>query len=191
MRALLRLYKRRLSYRARRTRVRGRPGYLLTRKLGPDSYTLAWVERGVVYSLGTGTARKISVADLRKMAAGLERVGAAYSGSSSDPQSGTGASAVTTESTVTVYLEFQANCTTPGSSEPVVYAGSASVPLLAHQGDGFAFDIARYSRRGSLRWEGTVTGTISPSSIVLDVRPSGTFDGYSCSGAETLTLERR
>jgi hypothetical protein len=183
MRPLLR-ERRRQGYRARGTRIRGQRGYLLKRSLGPDSYELAWVERGVVQSVATGTARNISVAALRRIAARLERVGGSYLGSSSDPESGTGGTAVTTERTVTLYLDFQGTC-----ADTTVRGGSASVTLLPRQGDGFAFDIAR--QRGSGRWEGTVTGTVSSSAITLDVRPTGTFDGMSCSGAETLVLERR
>src|ERR671919_2146524 len=41
----------------RRTRVRGRRGYLLTRRVGIRTRELAWVERGLVYSLGSGTPR--------------------------------------------------------------------------------------------------------------------------------------
>src|SRR5688572_7380172 len=44
---------RRLGFRARRTRVRGRRGHLLTRRLGPRQWSLVWAERGVVYTIGT------------------------------------------------------------------------------------------------------------------------------------------
>jgi hypothetical protein len=143
------------------------------------------VERGVVYTLGSGTPRRVSLSELRKMAAGLERVGASYLGSSSDPDSETSAVAVTTQRTVTLNLDFQANCAAPGSPYPSIRAGSTSVTLLERQGDSFAFDITRDG------WEGSVTGAVAPSAITLDVRTSGTFDGMSCSGAETLTLDRR
>ena len=62
--------------------------------------------------------------------------------------------------------------------------------LTKRDGDRFAFDIAEH-RKGSGAWEGTVTGTISRSAITLDVQPRGTIDGDVCSGAQTLTLDRR
>ena len=57
-------------------------------------------------------------------------------------------------------------------------------------GDRFAFDIAEH-RKGSALMEGTVTGTITPSAITLDVRARGTIDGDVCDGAQTLTLDQR
>jgi hypothetical protein len=179
---------RRQSATSRKTRIRGRRGYLFTRRSGPTSRTLAWVERGVVYTLSSGTPRRVSLTELRRTAAGLEPVGASYLGSSSDPDSGTSGVAVTTQRTVTLHLDFQANCAAPGSPYPSIRAGSTSVTLLKREGDSFAFDIDDSRQR---EWEGTVSGTVSPSAITLDVRPRGTFDGNSCSGAETLTLERR
>ena len=192
MSALLRVEQQRYSYRAQRTRVRGRAGYLLTRKLGPDSYSLAWVEGGQVYSLGTGTARRISVADLRRTTAGLQRVGGAYRGTHPDPDNGSYALAATTERTISLRVEWTGTCTAPGSSASTAYAGQAEVVLRAQRGDSFSFDIAGNRPRRSPPWEGTVSGTISPSTITLEVRAHGTIDGQDCnSGPLTLTLERQ
>jgi len=185
MRALLRDH-RRLGFRAPRpTRVRGHRGYLLTRRLGPLTRTLAWVERGVVYSIGSGTPRKISLANLRSTAHGLDRLERDWIGGSSDPDSSSGAFAVTTEHTVSVDVEFEASC----AFSPRV--GQAGVTLMRRSGNRFAFDIAEH-RKGSDPWAGTITGTISPTAITLDIRATGTIDGEACdSGPVTLTLDRR
>lgn len=191
MRALLRDH-RRLGFRApRKTRVRGHRGYLLTRKLGPTTRTLAWVERGVVYSIGSGTPRKITLADLRSTARGLDRLGRDWLGGSGDPDSSSEGFAFTTAHTITVAVSFEASCTPPGSSAASIRVGQARVTLLRRQGDGFAFDIAEH-RVGSDPWTGTVTGRISPAAITLDVHANGTVDGEVCdSGPVTLTLDQR
>ena len=41
-------------------------------------------------------------------------------------------------------------------------------------------------------WAGTVTGTISPDAITMEVRASATIEGEACdTGALTLTLDQR
>ena len=187
MRAFLREHRQRLGFRARRTRIRGHRGYLLTRRLGPLQRTLAWVERGVVYSVGSGTPRKVSLAHLRSTARGLDRLGRDWIGGSGNPDSGSYGFAVTTERTITVSVSFEANCGSAGS----VRAGQAQVTLMRRQGNGFSFDIAE-RRVGSDPWAGSVTGTISATAITLDVRATGTIDGEVCdSGPLTLTLDDR
>ena len=187
MRALL-SDQRRLGFRPRATRIRGHRGYLLTRRLGPVSRTLAWVERGTVYTIGSGTPRKVSLAQLRSTSGGLDRLGGAWIGASSDPDNSSEAFAVTTAHTVSVNVAFEANCAAPGSSAGTLRVGQAGVTLMRRQGNGFAFDIADH-RRDSAPWAGTVTGTISPTAITLQVRATGTIEGYVCdSGPVVLTL---
>jgi hypothetical protein len=187
MRAFLRDHRQRLGFRARRTRIRGHRGYLLTRRLGPLQRTLAWVERGVVYSIGSGTPRKVSLAHLRSTARGLDRLGRDWIGGSGNPDSSSYGFAVTTARTITVSVAFEANCGSAGS----IRAGQAKVTLMRRQGNSFAFDIADH-RVGSDPWAGTVTGTISPSAVTLDVRATGTIDGEACdSGPLSLTLDQR
>lgn len=191
MRALLRERRRQGYSSQRRTRVRGHRGYLLKRPLGIKSRDLAWVEGGVVYSLGSGTPRKVSVRALRSTAAGLDRLERDYFGGSADPDSSSGASAVTTRRTVTTRVEFEAQCVAPGSTEPTVRAGSAEVALLRRQGNSFSFDIATH-RTSDEPWSGTVTGTISPDAITMEVRASATIEGEACdTGALMLTLDQR
>jgi hypothetical protein len=191
MPALLRDH-RRLGFRApRRTRVRGHRGYVLTRRLGPLTRSLAWVEGGVVYAIGSGTPRKISLAQLRSTARGLDRLERDWIGGSSNPDSSSEGFAVTTEHTVTADVTFEASCAAPGSSVTTVRAGQAGVTLMRRRGNSFAFEIADH-RRGADPWSGTVTGTISPTAITLDVRATGTIDGDVCdSGPVSLTLDRR
>jgi hypothetical protein len=187
MRALLRDH-RRSGFGARATRIRGRRGHLLTRRLGPVTRVLAWVEGGVVHSVGSGTPRRVSLAHLRSTARGLDRLERDWAGSSADPNSSSEAFAVTTERTVTASVSFEANCAPPGSSAGIVRAGQAAVTLLRRDGNRFSFDIAEH-RTGSDPWAGTVTGTISPTAITLEMHATGTIDGDVCdSGPLTLTL---
>jgi hypothetical protein len=191
MRALLRERRRQGYSSQRRTRIRGHRGYLLKRPLGIKSRDLAWVEGGVVYSLGSGTPRKVSMRALRSTAAGLDRLERDYFGGSADPDSSSGATAVTTRRTVTARVDFEARCLAPGSTEPTVRAGSAEVVLLRREGNSFSFDVATH-RTGEEPWGGTVTGTISPDVITMDVRASATIEGEACdTGALTLTLDQR
>ncbi|MGZ8634625.1 MAG: hypothetical protein ACXWZZ_12350 [Solirubrobacteraceae bacterium] len=187
MRALLSDH-RRLGFRPRAARIRGHRGYLLTRRLGPVSRTLAWVEGGTVYTIGSGTPRKVSLAQLRSTARGLDRLGGAWIGASADPDNSSEAFAVTTARTVSVNVSFEASCAPPGSSAATLRVGQAGVTLLRRRGNGFAFDIAAH-RRDSAPWAGTVTGTISPTAITLQVRATGTIEGDVCdSGPLVLTL---
>lgn len=173
--------RRREGYTSRsRTRVRGRRGYLLVRRLGTRTRELAWVERGVVYTAGSGTPRKVSLKALRSTVAGLDRLERDYFGSAADPDNSSNATAVTTEKTVTATVEFEAQCASG------VRAGSVEVTLLRRQGDAFTFAI------DSAPWTGTVNGAITPDAITLDIRATGTVEGEACdTGALTLTLDGR
>lgn len=191
MRALLRERRRQGYASQRRTRVRGHRGYLLTRRLGPRSRDLAWVERGVVYSLGSGTTGKVSLRALRSTAAGLDRLERDYIGGAADPDNSSGAVAVTTKRTVTALVDFEAQCSAPGSTAVSVRVGTAEVTLLRREGDAFSFDIAT-DLRSEEPWTGTVTGTISPAAITLDIRATATIEGEVCdTGALSLTLDDR
>ena len=184
--------RRREGYASRhRTRVRGKRGYLLTRRSGPRTRELAWVEGGVVYTLGSGTTRKVSLKALRSTATGLDRLERDYFGGAADPDNSSGATAVTTKHTVTAIVSFEAQCAAPGSTAVSVRAGEAEVTLLRRQGDAFSFDIDSH-RQGSEPWTGTVTGTITPDAITLDIRATATIEGENCdTGALTLTLDGR
>lgn len=179
--------RRREGYTSRkRTRVRGRRGYLLTRRLGPVTRELAWVEGGVVYTAGSGTPRKVSLRALRRTVAGLDRLERDYFGGAADPDNSSDALAVTTRRTVTTTVSFEAQC-----AAGTVRVGTAEVTLLARQGDAFSFDIDSH-RVGSEPWTGTITGTISPDAITLDVRATATIEGELCdTGALVLTLDGR
>ena len=193
MRALLRDHRRLGFESPRRTRVRGSRGYLLTRRLGPTVRVLAWVEGGVVYSVASGTPRKVSLGQLRSTARKLDRLERDWFGGASDPDDSSEAFAVSTERTVTVHVSFEAGCLRPGATEPTIRVGQAGVTLLARNGDNFAFDVAEH-RRGTdgVQWTGTVTGTIAPTGITLQVQATGTSDGDVCdTGPLTLTLDQR
>jgi hypothetical protein len=182
---------RRLGFKPRRTRVRGHPGYLMTRRLGPTQRSLVWVEDGLVHTLGTGTPRKVSLEQLRATAAGLEHLERDYMGTPADPDNSSEGHAVTTEHAITAYVTWEAQCVAPDGSPAGLRAGSARVTLLSHRENAFAFDIAQH-RVGKDAWSGGVSGTISPAAIALTIRAAGSFDGLTCdTGALTFPLDRR
>jgi hypothetical protein len=180
---------RRLGFTARRTRVRGHRGHLLTRHVGRTQWLLLWVEDRRVYTLATGTPRKVPLKKLRATAARLESLGHGYIGTTSDPDSSAEAFAVTTAKTVTARVTWEARCVASDGSDAGIRAGNAAVTLLGRGASTFAFDIAEH-RDGSDPWNGSVSGVISPASIRLTVRASGTIDGYACdSGPLSYVLD--
>ena len=188
--AALRENTRRLGFKAQRTRVRGRPGYLLTRRLGPTQRTLLWVEDGRVYTLATGTPRKVSLKQLRATATGLDHLGRWYIGAA-DPATSTEGNAVTTERTVSVQATWEAQCVAPDGSPQGVRVGSAKVTLLPHKANAFAFDIAP-NQVDTDAWSGNVSGTIAPAAITLNIRATGSFDGLLCdSGPLSFAIPAR
>jgi hypothetical protein len=190
LRAALREHTRRLGFEARRTRVRGRAGYLLTRRLGPTVRELLWSEGGRVYVLGSGTSKTVSLKALRATAAGLDPLERDYVGGGGDPDLGNGAVAVTTEHTITIDVSWGARCTL-GGMPAADHGGSAHATLLRRQGARFGFDIAQF-RTGELAWAGSVSGTIGPDAIALSMQASGVFDGATCdTGPVTYALDQR
>jgi hypothetical protein len=184
--------QRRLGFgKPQRLRIRGRRGYLSTRRHGPVVRVLAWSEGGVVYTVASGTPRKVSLGGLRSTAEALDRLEGAWIGGSADPESSSEGFAVTTARTITASVAFQATCAPPGAPEATIQrVGRAAVTLIRRDGERFAFDIAQ-NRRGSGLWEGTVTGTISPAGVTIELRATGTVEGDACdTGPVTLTLAR-
>lgn len=164
----------------RSLRVRGRRALLFTAHRERD---LIWSEGGRIFDMGSGTPRKVSVAQMRATAAHLEPLGHYYIGGSSDPNSSADAELATTAHTFSLRMEFNANCTfTP-------HAGQAEVFTAPLRGGSFSFDVAQH-RVGAAPWTGTVSGTVGADSATVQYQVAGTIDGESCSGAETLTLPR-
>lgn len=191
MRATLALYRKN-AYRVRPARVRGRAGYRLTRTLGGvGSAFLVWREDGRIYSIGTGTTRKVSLAQLRRTAAGLDALERDYIGAPEDPDDASSGFAVTTERTISLDVEWQARCVTPGSTETTPRVGGATVTLLPRAGDAFRFDIAPHLTRPG-PWTGTVSGTIAPDQVVVEIAASGVFGASTCdTGPLTFALDQR
>jgi hypothetical protein len=189
MRAYLR-DSRIFNFRKRRTRIRGHRGYLLTRRSVPSSRDLAWVERGVVYTVGSGT-RSVSTKQLRAIARGLDRLEKDWIGDSGNPDDSSEAVALTTRRTISLDVSFEASCLFPGATEPTRRVGRAEVRFLRRDGNRFSFDVASH-RADEQPWTGTVAGTISPSGVTVDVRATGTIEGEACdTGPLRLTLDRR
>ena len=59
------------------------------------------------------------------------------------------------------------------------------VTLLPLQGNAFSFDIAQH-RDGTAPWNGTVSGTVSPTEIVLTIRATGTIEGWRATAASSV-----
>jgi hypothetical protein len=189
MKAVFRDAKR-LSFKVTRTRVRGHRGYLLTRHLGPTQWELVWVEDGRIYTLGTGTARKVPLKRLRATAANLEHLGRDYIGAPADPDNSSEGQAVTTEHALTARVSWQAQCMAPGATIAQIRVGNARVTMLPFKANAFTFDIAQH-RIGTEPWSGSVSGTISPASIALTIHATGTIDGMTCdSGQLSFALDR-
>jgi hypothetical protein len=183
-----RAYFRRQGFRARSTRVRGRRGVLLTRRLGRTTWYLVWSEDRRVYELGTGTPRTVSLRRLRAVAAGLEELRGYYIGG--DPLgSGEGDLAVT-EKTVSGNFSWTANCTDASGVQQTQYAGTMAVSLAPARGARFSFPL-RDPRPNALPWTGTVTGTVGRDAVTLSLRATAPYSGMSCdTGQLSLTLPR-
>ena len=170
--------------------MRGHRGYLLTRHLGPTQWLLVWVEDRRVYTLGTGTPRRVSLEQLRATAAGLDHLGRDYMGTPADPENSSEGHAVTTDRAVTAYVVWEARCVVPGGTATEIRVGQARVTMLRRQGNAFTFDIAQH-RVGTAPWSGTVSGTISSTAIALTIQATGSIDGLACdTGVISFPLDR-
>jgi hypothetical protein len=181
---------RRTGLRLRRTRIRGRRGYLATSRGRPVIRYLVWVEDRRVYSLGSSSG--VSVRALRSTASGLDRLVGAYAGVTSNPDIESEAEAIVTERTITTRVTWEGQCTFPGSTEPTARVGTALVNLLRRRGSTFSFDIAGHRREGEeFPWTGTVRGTVVRTGVSLSVQATGTSEGNTCSsGTQTYALNR-
>ena len=184
MKTAVRQY-RRSGFSVRSTQIRKRDGYLLTRS---RDRTLLWVEKGVVYWMGSATPKTVSIKELRATAAGLDRLEGAFSGS--DELGENAVFMVTTRRTVTAYVEWTANCTGPDGSPSAQRAGQAGVTLAPRQGRSFAFDIAE-NLRGStpFPWQGTVSGTTDADGGTVEFRVTASTADESCdSGPKSIAV---
>jgi hypothetical protein len=179
MQAALRDY-RRDGYTRRSTHIRGRRAYLLTRKARETA--ILWSEDGRVYTIATGTQRKVSVSGLRATATGLDHLGANYIGDYFAP--GTNNTSfdgvlVTTERHVSGVVEWGTdNCTFNGFPA-AAHGGSATFVMLPLEGGDFTIPLTDpvVSPPG---WNGTLSGAVSATAINLTLQGSGTFDGGPC-----------
>lgn len=194
VRAAVRDY-RRSGYRVKRTRLRGRRASLLTRKLdGGRSSVIVWREDRSVYSIGTGTPKKVSLRGLRATAKGLEHLGANYLGSYWAPGSNNtsfDAVLVTTQHFVTGIVEWGTdNCTFNGFPA-AAHGGSATFIMLPLRSGAFSIplDGPLVSPAG---WNGTISGTAASPAVDLTIQGSGTFDDTACdTGLMSVSAERR
>jgi hypothetical protein len=180
-------------YKPRSTRIRGKRGFVLTRRVGVVDRYLLWSEDGRVYLMGSGTPKKISLAQLRTTAAGLDHLERAYVGSFYDQNTGNdfGAVLVSTTHTVTGNIEFSGTCTLPNGQPGSAHAGQANFYALRRQGSSFSvpFSSDILTPPG---WSGSITGTITPSAITVNARATGSFDGEACdTGPLSVTADQR
>lgn len=175
----------RQGFRARATRIRSRPGVLLTRPgpRGPERL-LIWREDGLVHTIGSATPRKAPLRELRRTAAGLRRLEHRYVGSSPDPNSSASAILVVGEGFAAGRVDWVGVCAGPAGS---LRGGGTDLALVARTGDTFSADIA--GTGGASGWSGTISGTVSPTAIVLNISATGVFNGLTCTtGALSFTL---
>jgi hypothetical protein len=145
-----------------------------------------------VYTLASGTPRKISLRDLLGVAAGLDRLERDYVGSVYDQETGNsfGAVLVSTAHTVTGNIEFIGTCTLPNGFAGAGHAGQADFYAVRRQGDSFSvpFTSEIVTPAG---WSGTITGSVTPSAITVNARATGTFDGQACdTGPLSVTADQ-
>jgi hypothetical protein len=186
---------RRDGYRLRRTRVRGRRAFLLTRKLdGGRSSIIFWREDKSVYSIGTGTPKKVSLRGLRATARGLDHLGANYLGSYFAPGSNNtsfDATLVTTQRFVSGIVEWGTdNCTFHGAPS-AAHGGSATFIMLPLRSGTFSIPLngPLVSPAG---WNGSISGRASGPAVDLTIQGSGTFDDEACdTGRMSVSAERR
>jgi hypothetical protein len=192
--ATLRDAKRTLGFRvARHMRVHAHRGLLLVRAGSHGTERdLLWAEAGAVYDIGSGTPRYVSLGQLRATANHLEHVVQDYIGSSADPNSGSEGYGVVTEHTLTLHVDFDATCTPPDlPMASYAGAGQTSVTLMRRTGNSFSWDIAQH-HPSDQQWSGTVTGTIAPGAITVQLHATGAIRGDTCdSGPVSLTLDQR
>ena len=183
LRALVKNAKR-FKDRVKKTRVRGRAGYVVTAKVERKVFkVLAWAENGVVHTVETTTPKKVSLTELRRVAAGLEPLLESYYGSFNDRDTGgyAGVVLVATTKTVGVRGEWGAPCKRPDGSDSSEYTGDLHAAFVPRRPDGsFAFDIAGRPFETTLPWGGTVTGSLPEGAPAVQLRATGTFDGNTC-----------
>jgi hypothetical protein len=181
------------GYKAKRTRIRGKRGYVLIRHLSVTDRYLLWSEDGQVYMMGSGTPRKISLKDLRTTAAGLDHLERDYIGDVYDQNTGNdfGVVIVSTQHTVSGDISFGGTCTMPNGLPGTPHGGQADFYVLPRERNSFSvpFSSDIVTPPG---WSGSITGTISPNAITVNGRVTGSFDGQACdSGPFTLTADQR
>ena len=173
-----------------RIEVRGRHGYLFPNQRG--ARTIAWIERGTLYYMVTGTPRRVSQRDMLTYAAGLDRLGNSYLGATDDPQSSTEAFGVTTAHTLSLRVGIEMACTFNGApSSPRV--ANALVELMPRSGATFSFDFAA-NKLDREAWTGTVSGTIAPAAISIQAQVGGDVPstGEQCSsGTVSFSIKRQ
>jgi hypothetical protein len=171
---------RRDGYTKRSTRVRGRRAYVLVRK---SQYTaLLWSEDGRIYTLETGTPRKVSANALRAIATGLDHLGANYIGThfyEGTDNTSFGAVLVTTQQYVSGNIDWGTdNCVFNGFPA-AAHAGQAEFFMVPLEGRDFTIPLTDpgVTPRG---WNGSITGAVSAAAIELSMQGSGVFDETSC-----------
>jgi hypothetical protein len=180
---------RRNGYRVRKTRLRGRPAFLLTRKLGRvRTSVLLWREDGSVYTMGSGTPKKVSVQGMRTTAAGLDHLGANYLGSFfalGSNNTSLGATLVTTQHFISGVIEWGTdNCTFNGFPA-AAHGGSATFLMLPLRNRAFSMPL-------TAGWNGSLSGTVAAPAVSVALQGRGTFDGTACdTGPMSVSADRR
>jgi hypothetical protein len=182
------------SYRVRRARLRGRRAFEITRKTGVREKLIFWREDKSVYSIGTGTPKKVSLRGLRTTARALRHLGANYLGTYFAPGTNNtsfDATLVTAEGFVSGIVDWGTDDCTFNGFPSAAHGGSAFFMMLPLRSGTFSIPL-----NGPLAspagWNGTISGTAAPAAIDLVIEGSGTFDGVACNtGRMSVFSERR
>jgi hypothetical protein len=136
----------------------------------------------------------VSVRGLRATASGLEHLGANYLGSyfaEGSNNTSFGATLVTTQRFVSGIVEWGTdNCTFNGAPS-AAHGGTATFMMLPLRSGAFSIPLngPLVSPAG---WNGTISGTASPTAINLAIQGNGTFDDEACdTGPMSVSAERR
>jgi hypothetical protein len=197
--AALRREYRRLGFGApRAVRVRGARGFVFRRAPLTPEIALVWVERGVVHEMTTAKPRRIPLAELRKMAAALEPIGPLVLGSTDQSQDVVNSAVgFATPSTISLSLDLSGSCVDRSNAAAGRLGGGAVVLLALRTGPSYSVETR--SLPGSLGlppWTVNLSGTVTPSSIALNLRasvsvpPGSNFpNGATCAtGPQVISL---
>lgn len=186
-------------YRVSSTTVRGHRGVSIKGRHKP-TIGLIWSEGGILYGLGTGTPRTVSLADLQRTATGLERITGQLKGET-PPETGFSAKGLGIqahvmlgEHTALVETGWAGECTELAGSGLPPWGGGRTTLSLPVAGAGVSFGpgpaaLEELAHGETAAWTLSVAGTLAAAGGQLTEQASGTSNGRACAiGPATFSL---